>query len=372
VIALLTDAVLIITGFLLVLLSVVVLTKHKGSQMNRFLLAGFLLVKALLIVRWSLFTFDIIQFENSRFFYYLSAAFFFLLAPLLYLYVKSICYNGFRLKTVFLLHIIPFFLVLFITDIILLLENTKTNVPAFLEFISEHYWQVFWSFNFLQILVYILAIFINIWNYHIQIKEQFSSINKIKLDWLYGLLILISLHWIFVVSRGIISLTSLNIKNFSQLIDLFSISIFLVFVTMLVVKGLGHINVFNGIEAKQNNQPKLSNLEARAVFQIINEYMQEHKPYLLPSLSLSDLSAKLDLPSWQISFAINHSANLNFFNFINSFRIKEAQKRLKETTDRKETILEILYDVGFNSKSTFNDVFRKFTGKTPTEYRKAF
>lgn len=60
----------------------------------------------------------------------------------------------------------------------------------------------------------------------------------------------------------------------------------------------------------------------------------------------------------------------HFFDFVNEYRIKKAIQILKDRTQKELTVLEILYQVGFNSKSSFNTSFKKYTGKTPTDYRK--
>jgi len=366
---LLTDTVLIITGFLLILLSVVVLLLSKGSRLNRYLLAGFLLTKAFLIVRWSVFRFEIVYYEDNPYFYLVSAACFFLLAPLLYLYIKSLCFKEFKIKLSGILHAVPFLLIALLSIFIISIENSPVETTPSINYISDNYWRIFWTLNFLQILIYIIAMFYIVRIYHRKIREIYSTINKIKLNWLRGLLILMMLHWVFVVSRGIITIFSIKTNNLTGLIDLFSISIFLVFVTILVLKGLAHISIFNGIEERSNNNPKLSDAETDKLFERIKNYMEQKKPYLSPSLSIDNLSEQLSVPVWQISFTINNSANQNFFNFINSYRVKESQKMLADTSKKRENILQILYEVGFNSKSTFNSVFKKFTGITPTEYR---
>ena len=62
--------------------------------------------------------------------------------------------------------------------------------------------------------------------------------------------------------------------------------------------------------------------------------------------------------------------NQHFFDFINEYRIKEAMKILKDPTKKEFTVLEILYEVGFNSKSAFNTTFKKNTCDTPTQFKK--
>lgn len=67
---------------------------------------------------------------------------------------------------------------------------------------------------------------------------------------------------------------------------------------------------------------------------------------------------------------MNERLNTNFRNYINSYRIEEAKKILINESDKN--ILTICYDVGFNSKSTFNTCFKKYTGKTPSEFRQEY
>ena len=60
----------------------------------------------------------------------------------------------------------------------------------------------------------------------------------------------------------------------------------------------------------------------------------------------------------------------NFYNFINEFRIEAAKEILQDPSSKGKNILQIAYEVGFNSKSAFNTYFKRLTGKTPSAYRK--
>ena len=71
-----------------------------------------------------------------------------------------------------------------------------------------------------------------------------------------------------------------------------------------------------------------------------------------------------------LSQVINESLHQSFFDFVNRYRIEEAKQQLTHPEDEAITILEILYNSGFNSKSSFNTLFKKYTGLTPTEFRK--
>ncbi len=73
----------------------------------------------------------------------------------------------------------------------------------------------------------------------------------------------------------------------------------------------------------------------------------------------------------QLSQVINSTFRKNFFDFINQYRIEEARQLFSDPAQASKTILEILYQVGYNSKSAFNTAFKKQTGQTPTQYRKS-
>jgi AraC-like DNA-binding protein len=98
--------------------------------------------------------------------------------------------------------------------------------------------------------------------------------------------------------------------------------------------------------------------------------MNKEKPYLMSSLTLKELADKLDMNPRILSQIINDRKKQNFYDFINSYRIEDAKLLLANPAKRKMTILEILYGVGFNSKSVFNTTFKKYTGLTPSEYKK--
>jgi AraC-like DNA-binding protein len=102
---------------------------------------------------------------------------------------------------------------------------------------------------------------------------------------------------------------------------------------------------------------------------LLNQYMKTEKPYLLPELSLEDLAKMIKIPSKLLSQTINFCYKQNFNNYINQYRIDEAKRIIENDKTDKKTVFEILLDSGFNSKSVFNESFKKFNGYTPKEYR---
>lgn len=92
--------------------------------------------------------------------------------------------------------------------------------------------------------------------------------------------------------------------------------------------------------------------------------------YRESDLSLPALANRVGSRANAVSQAINQRAGLNFFDFVNRFRIEEARALLADPDKSETSVLTIAYAVGFNSKSTFNAAFKKFSGVTPTEFRK--
>ena len=100
--------------------------------------------------------------------------------------------------------------------------------------------------------------------------------------------------------------------------------------------------------------------------------MREEMPYLDCELSIADVSERLKIPKYHITQIINEKLNKNFYMFINEYRINEVKRKISDERYKEHSIIRIAYDSGFNTKSTFNTIFKKFTNLTPTEYRRTY
>lgn len=357
-----------------------VLARRRGERAKGGLLAAFLLAKAFLMLRWFLFRHDILTYAAHLYIYRVSASGFFLLAPLLYLYVRALCYRRFRLESRHLLHLLPAagfaaLAALSVPEIQRLAAAVSgagaDSFPRSL--LTRNFWDVFWGANFVQILFYIVGLIRTLRTYRAALQETHSCVDRVGLSWLNALLALISLHWVFVVTRGVLGFFDLGPPLLVAGLDLFSITIFLVFTTLLVIKGLGHVRVFAGIDAPPKYADStLTEADVCACVERLKRYVQAEKPYLNPSLTLDELAAGMTTPPWRLSQVINRAFRQNFCAFINGYRLEEAKSQLADPANGKKTVLEILYSAGFNSKSVFHDAFKKHTGLTPTQYRKRF
>ena len=102
----------------------------------------------------------------------------------------------------------------------------------------------------------------------------------------------------------------------------------------------------------------------------LTDLMEIEKVYLDPDLTLQKLAKQLRIHYNHLSRIINERFGMSFKNYINRYRIEEAKIRLADPAEKDRNIQDIMLDVGFYSKSTFNTAFRKFTGMSPSTFRK--
>jgi len=122
------------------------------------------------------------------------------------------------------------------------------------------------------------------------------------------------------------------------------------------------------LEAKKYQTTQLGSVNLEEIGAKLKHLMEEEKIYRDDELNLSELATQISLSPHQVSEYLNLHLGKNFFQFVNFYRIKEAKSLC--TQEKEKTILSIAYEVGFPSKSTFYDAFRRETGMSPTEYRK--
>lgn len=225
------------------------------------------------------------------------------------------------------------------------------------------------ALGFIYEISYLLAVRIRIRNYRVTIVQQFSNLDKINLNWLNFLVN------VFIIS--VLASTLANILRHTQLVNLEQGAIvlglvgLLFFISSVLLKGLHQNEIFLGAQ-RNSAASTTSTEEIKSLVNKLKIYIKENKPYLDPDLTLNDLSLQLQVSARQLSTVINAELGKSFFDLINSYRIEEAKRILRESADSKLTVLEVMYEVGFNSKSSFNTAFKKYTGSTPTAYKAQF
>ncbi len=124
------------------------------------------------------------------------------------------------------------------------------------------------------------------------------------------------------------------------------------------------------VKVEPGQETKVIPLESdKVLFDQLTELMTSKELFKRAELTLSELASEMGLHQKQLSFIINHFAGKNFFNFVNEFRVKEAQNLLLDERYAHLSVLGIAFEAGFNSKATFNASFKKVTGQTPRQFK---
>jgi len=212
----------------------------------------------------------------------------------------------------------------------------------------------------------------------INIFNNYSSSSDIDLNWLRMLVLVFGIVW-----TGLISITIIHhvFRMFSMAFctdGLFlSLSVFVILIGYFGLKQKLLFSYQDVLVDREDTKTltkyagsRLTDLEARQYGEKLIEYMRSSKPYLNPDLSLSQLAGEIGITSHYLSQVINEKFNLNFFDFINGYRVDAFKERISDPGYSNYSFLGIAFECGFNSKSAFNRIFKKVTGLTPSQYKK--
>lgn len=119
------------------------------------------------------------------------------------------------------------------------------------------------------------------------------------------------------------------------------------------------------LQQKSSLNPSKDQLE---INEHLIDYMKSEKPFLNPELSLQDLSESIEVTRHQLSSVINQVHGMNFYEFVNLYRIEEVKKLMEDPKNHNLKLISIAYDAGFNSKASFNRIFKQKTNMTPSQY----
>lgn len=374
------DLILLMTSYQCIIFALLLLAIRREQKLSNVFLAFFLLMYAAIpldtLIQFGA-EFRRLALSWSPNLFHLFGFGYWLEAPFLLWYTRSLVYQDYRLGRRDLWYLLPFFIYLAYeivsyygldlrTKIMMQEDYNVYETPAFESYIPL-------VRDVFRVALGFLCLF-ELRQYRKRLQHRYADIERRELNWLKLLVIgfLIIRGWsvlvVFFVMLAIVfdvdtDFGSLGlIGNYSTFL-LVTVLIFYSLRNSLMVEGLG---VWTGTIAGDDSKDKFRPEQVAA----LTSYMENEKPYLIPDLTVEKLAALVSMAPRTLSSVINRQFQCNFFEFVNSYRVEAAMNLLGNKAEASRSMLDIMYDVGFRSKTTFNGLFKKKVGMTPSEYRK--
>jgi AraC-like DNA-binding protein len=355
-----------------VLLSVFLFTKKQNHAAN--------LVLAVATLALSIELATVVYYANGWYKLYphlmgFSYPFPALYGPLFFLYAKLISKKEERLRAIDFLHFIPVLAIYCITAPIFFYSGEEKI--AFLNNmvmgIHDPIFSIFDGFVSVQGITYTILTIKVVAEYNRSIKDTYSNIDLINLNWLKYLTIGMIIIWSIV---AFITVASMVMLYFAHIDALLNIPL-AILIYSIGYMGLKQPEIFldpSSIPPQSESAAKyrrsgLSDESAEEIKRRLLTLMTSDKPFLGQDLTLQKLAERLKTSSHNLSEVINTKMHQSYYDFVNQYRIEEFKNRLADPESERYNLLSIAFDSGFQSKGTFNSIFKKFTGMTPSEYK---
>ncbi|MBO0935113.1 helix-turn-helix transcriptional regulator [Fibrella sp. HMF5335] len=296
---------------------------------------------------------------------------FLVIAPLLWLYVQELTGHRVRLSAQTALHFAPSVV---LSAGSLLLGHVSNDFGENRLTGNNLHWTylLFWALVVVQFLGYRYVVNKRWLEYQQLLEEEVSNTEQVNIGWIrffmrvfLGITVFFLLVLINLIHHGDMS----GINRLSAVV--LAGSIF-----ALGYKGIlqndvfhvplpapnGHNDAADSLPAAEPKQPD------QLLIDRLLRYMESEKPYLDPELTLSSLANQLGVSRSALSQLINEGVGDNFYNFVNKYRVEQVKRCMVDPALAHFSLLGLALEAGFKSKSTFNLIFKRFTGLTPSEY----
>ena len=310
--------------------------------------------------------------------------------PLLYLYAAAASDRSWRFQRRTLIHFVPVTVNILATSPYYLMSGADKLAMLDRWFAGEIplQLQLLDPFKYILGLSYSVATVLYLRRHRRQIENSYSNTARVNLRWLVGLTISALGIWLLA--------TTLRISDVGTRLRDDHISLAMaVLVYAIGYMGLRQPEVFRYETAeypvpvpptavpaspppRETDAPEsryersgLNDLEAQRLKGSLLALMDAERPWRDSELTLADLAARLDTTPHNLSEVLNSQLKQTFYDFVNGYRVREVQRRIKAGDARALKMLALAMDAGFASKSTFNQAFKKHTSQTPSDFRQA-
>ena len=294
---------------------------------------------------------------------------------LLYLCFKALVFKDFSLTKIDLFHFVP--LMAYITFIGLVFYSKPQDIR--LEMINSESFVYSASYVYMEFLskllrvFYAIACFSLISRYSSRLQDTNSNMEKVHLSWLRALVIgflLVMVSEAILVAAKIINIYT-NF-SFSLLVNIGLTGYYITFalVNLLVFTAVRYFGAFEQVnEIKITKKVRDERFFQPELALSVDDAIRGGQIYMDPDITLDKLAESLKILPRDLSSLINRHFGINFYEFINRYRIEEAKRMLTSEEYKATTITDIYLKVGFNSKSVFYTFFKKLEGMTPSQCR---
>jgi AraC-like DNA-binding protein len=309
--------------------------------------------------------------------YFVPAIAYYVDGALLFLCFKSLAFRDFSLTKIDLLHLLP---LLTYASFIWMTFYSQPEAQR-LDMINSESFVYSASYVYLEFFsklvrdFYAVACFVLISRYSSLLQDTNSNMEKIHISWLRALVIGFSVVMIsetVLAGAKIINIFSeLSLQQFSH-IGLTGYYFTFILVNLLVFTAVRYFGVFEQVnEVTTAKKAKSGQFLQPELAAKIDSAIRHDKIYMEPDITLDTLAESLTIMPRDLSTLINRHFGVNFYEFINRYRIEEAKRMLTAEDYKATTITDIYLEVGFNSKSVFYTFFKKIEGITPSQCRQA-
>lgn len=376
---------IITIGFIQALFfAVLALTKRKKETVDYYVAALFLILCIHLTVNFILITDYKYTFPHVI---GTAGPFALLYGPLLFFFIKNYISPRHKFKSIYLLHFLPFVLDHLYDAFTLYFESGPEKIADLESIIAgkpDTALSITIMIQSISPVIYCIWSILVLKAHRRNLVKLYSfTDDDLQLRWLWYL------TWsMFIVAS--IALIINCIIVFFDIADWVQLRLFVVTVVAVWVFFLGYYSVRKtpfyrsypvaGMDTldedddettEKYEKTKLRDEEIQPMKERLMKYLLVEKPYFNKNLTIGELATAIDVQPYQLSQLINGTLGQTFFELINSFRVEEVKQRFFDSEYSRFTLPGIAMDCGFNSKASFNRIFKQITGQTPTEFIKS-
>ncbi len=309
-------------------------------------------------------------------FSYLVGPLWLLLGPTLFAYMWLLTGHKVRLTWATLLQLLPFLIYLIPTlHRTLFLDHFREAGYAHLLYLpgdgSFALVPLLYTYLFtIQMFAYAIISVRLLLRYERAYRDNAADGRAAHLLWLRRLVLAFIGYLVYETVFSVILLVNRSVEIHYYYVSALLISSFLL---LIVYTAIRHPEVLPSLPESNGKYNRSSLPEPYVDEQLASlmSLMEQQKPYLRSDLKLQDLADLLGIGRHHVTQLLNQHVGKSFHAFVNGYRIEDACRRLTDPTYRGYTVLAIAHDVGFNSKTTFNRIFKQHTQMTPSQYAKA-